>query len=244
MTEESSKRIRLAWRRATDADVADGLRARDCVSDQVYAIIEAEARQRGTTEQDFPAHPGVLLVACQRMLSGAVRWLGVHPLLGGAVLGGTTFLIVWVGTDASRNLLPPEWLALVLGGPVLVLAVISWPLRFYRPCLVAALAAGLVNSSADLVRSLIAWAPFPDKHPGIGYFVVYAVGIMVGWAFRCAPVCLTIKLRNHYRPVHPEGHCTGCGYDLRGLPERRCPECGRSFDPDQQAPLTDPTEAD
>jgi hypothetical protein len=27
-------------------------------------------------------------------------------------------------------------------------------------------------------------------------------------------------------------HCLGCGYDLRGLTENRCPECGRPFDPD------------
>jgi hypothetical protein len=26
-------------------------------------------------------------------------------------------------------------------------------------------------------------------------------------------------------------HCTACGYDLRGLPEHACPECGRPFDP-------------
>jgi hypothetical protein len=26
--------------------------------------------------------------------------------------------------------------------------------------------------------------------------------------------------------------CSGCSYDLRGLPENRCPECGRPFDPD------------
>jgi hypothetical protein len=25
-------------------------------------------------------------------------------------------------------------------------------------------------------------------------------------------------------------YCLGCGYDLRGLPENRCPECGRAFD--------------
>jgi len=28
-------------------------------------------------------------------------------------------------------------------------------------------------------------------------------------------------------------YCLGCRYDLRGLPENRCPECGRSFDPSQ-----------
>lgn len=29
-------------------------------------------------------------------------------------------------------------------------------------------------------------------------------------------------------------HCLECGYDLRDLPERRCPECGRAFDPEDK----------
>lgn len=32
--------------------------------------------------------------------------------------------------------------------------------------------------------------------------------------------------------VDLELKCSGCGYDLRGLPEARCPECGLSFDRD------------
>lgn len=28
-------------------------------------------------------------------------------------------------------------------------------------------------------------------------------------------------------------NCPLCGYDLRGLPENRCPECGHAFDPDE-----------
>lgn len=28
------------------------------------------------------------------------------------------------------------------------------------------------------------------------------------------------------------GWCWGCGYELRGISSRRCPECGRAFDPD------------
>jgi hypothetical protein len=33
----------------------------------------------------------------------------------------------------------------------------------------------------------------------------------------------------------PERHkrCLGCGYILDGLPENRCPECGRPFDPNK-----------
>ena len=28
-------------------------------------------------------------------------------------------------------------------------------------------------------------------------------------------------------PLQPLGMCVGCGYDLRGCPSERCPECGR-----------------
>ncbi len=32
-------------------------------------------------------------------------------------------------------------------------------------------------------------------------------------------------------PYHSLVRCLTCQYDLRGLTERRCPECGRNFDP-------------
>ncbi|MCC7292554.1 MAG: hypothetical protein IT449_10890 [Phycisphaerales bacterium] len=31
-------------------------------------------------------------------------------------------------------------------------------------------------------------------------------------------------------PLDIELHCPQCGYDLRGIPEERCPECGFGFD--------------
>lgn len=34
-------------------------------------------------------------------------------------------------------------------------------------------------------------------------------------------------------------YCLGCYYDLRGLPEPRCPECGRGFDPDDPKTYSD-----
>jgi hypothetical protein len=31
----------------------------------------------------------------------------------------------------------------------------------------------------------------------------------------------------------PSLHCPTCGYNLTGLPENRCPECGLTFSPDE-----------
>ena len=33
-------------------------------------------------------------------------------------------------------------------------------------------------------------------------------------------------------PKPPYKHCLDCGYILSGLPGKRCPECGREFDPE------------
>ncbi len=39
----------------------------------------------------------------------------------------------------------------------------------------------------------------------------------------------------------PPGHCQGCGYNLRGLRENRCPECGLPFEPnDRHLDLNNP----
>ena len=43
---------------------------------------------------------------------------------------------------------------------------------------------------------------------------------VLAWA-----ICRTTSLL-----AKKEGTCRACGYDLRGLPEARCPECGRRFD--------------
>ncbi len=32
------------------------------------------------------------------------------------------------------------------------------------------------------------------------------------------------------------GHCAKCGYNLKGLPHNRCPECGTEFDPTEVFP--------
>jgi hypothetical protein len=60
--------------------------------------------------------------------------------------------------------------------------------------------------------------------------------ISAGW------VGLAILLyagRHILRSPPTPGTCRRCGYDLRGLPEPRCPECGTSFDRDRGGALAD-----
>ena len=53
------------------------------------------------------------------------------------------------------------------------------------------------------------------------------------WALACvmviwpASALISGPLRRWRRRRH--GHCAKCGYDLHGLTEPRCPECGREF---------------
>lgn len=47
------------------------------------------------------------------------------------------------------------------------------------------------------------------------------VGVVAGFIFG-----LDFLLRRLFRPY---GKCQYCNYDLRGLPQRRCPECGAPF---------------
>lgn len=51
---------------------------------------------------------------------------------------------------------------------------------------------------------------------GVQYFGLTA---LIVWRTRRATV----------RRLAAEGRCIQCGYNLTGLPERRCPECGRTF---------------
>lgn len=50
------------------------------------------------------------------------------------------------------------------------------------------------------------------------------------WFLATATGTATFALWRRSRSI-PPGYCNACGYDLRGLVDRRCPECGADFDP-------------
>ncbi len=45
-----------------------------------------------------------------------------------------------------------------------------------------------------------------------------------------AAVAIPTLLIWRFVPKFPRGHCRRCGYNLTGLREARCPECGTGFD--------------
>ncbi len=87
-------------------------------------------------------------------------------------------------------------------------------------------ALGFLVSSAITV--LVFNAILPGGEPGSAvhrYTVVFGPPV-VGAAFVMTLVLGLIFVPRRTKP----GHCHRCGYDLKGLLEQRCPECGTPFD--------------
>jgi hypothetical protein len=68
-----------------------------------------------------------------------------------------------------------------------------------------------------------------DNWAAIGFelYIVIWLAIGVVWLL-CSVIAFIGGLR--WNPRRDRGKCRKCGYDLRGLPEARCPECGAKFD--------------
>ncbi len=63
--------------------------------------------------------------------------------------------------------------------------------------------------------------------------VLWETTLLAAWTTLCALI-LYLVTRGYIRTRrHKRGYCFECGYDLRELPEPRCPECGTRFDPEE-----------
>ena len=72
---------------------------------------------------------------------------------------------------------------------------------------------GLRARSLDLVNALVFGA--------LAGVVTHLAGLVVG--------AVADLLLDRVRQFANPGECPTCGYDLRGLPDQRCPECGTPF---------------
>jgi len=170
------------------------------------------------------------------------RWMYVSLAAGALMAGLLTFgFVAVIGTMAGGNI---EWLdsisnsgliafVIVIGGPWLFwfgvftfLWTGTWLGKFrrmYRLLLGGTWLEMLITIPVDVsVRKRTKC--YCDE----GTFFSMMIGItMIFWTFGPGVVLLFFNIRG--RLQYPQGICAHCGYDLRGLPEPRCPECGTPF---------------
>lgn len=161
-----------------------------------------------------------------------IRWGFIIMVLGLGFFGMLFFVVVG---DASRVL--PGWLvgglatavmvllphvALIPGAALVLSHHTRWPAagRFGLGCQCAA--------AVPPIWFLIAGGPAAHCNTGPMFLLTYVIagplallGFLSSW--------LGMSRFWKIGATGPPGVCTRCGYNLRGLPERRCPECGTPF---------------
>ncbi|MBN1489922.1 MAG: hypothetical protein JXA69_08395 [Phycisphaerae bacterium] len=176
----------------------------------------------------------VLVPAREADLKPVARRRLLAPVLGGAFLMALLMIGLGLSLFELFRIDDNGWAV------ILLLAPLSW---LFWGGLFWALTVGRDNY--HVVRKLFGWilsgtllqllATIPShfivtRRPGCLVGLLSGWGLVAGlfvlvWAFGPGVAILfwaeTIKRR--------QGHCPGCGYDLRGLDRLRCPECGRPF---------------
>jgi hypothetical protein len=121
------------------------------------------------------------------------------------------------------------WYALFATVYLTLLGALSWPLRSYRSVLLVTLAAAAGSAAVALARLYVYHDSITQKWHLLMFGLLLAN--VASWLMTYIPLHITVYSRRQYWPVYPPGYCKKCGYDLRGLPLPRCPECGTPFDP-------------
>ncbi len=98
------------------------------------------------------------------------------------------------------------------------------------------LSAGLVYFSAEPGRgpnpgwiksrdelAVVWWPRYPIKWEPNRHTIACPLWLLL------ATVAIPTLLVWRLAPKFPRGHCRRCGYNLKGLTEARCPECGQTF---------------
>lgn len=229
MGEPDPDHIEQAWRDAIDDDVSRALAAHDDYPSEVHAIIKAEALRRGISPDScvLPTAPPPSII--QRVGAIALRFVWAHRIIAALAFGASVSLGLRFVMPILGIADPRAWFVVL---PVVYLSglcLVCWPLRLYGVVPRTALAAWAGSFLVGLLR--LAYHTYFDAMTGGDLLFMLLVNLVTVWLVPCMLLSGGVFLHNRYWPVFPAGHCKNCGYNLRGLPIPRCPECGAAFDP-------------
>jgi len=241
MSDPTPSELAQAWRNATDAEVVRGIANPSDYTAEALEILQAEALRRGIEAGAIRLPSSFedsvylrLLTAVGRFLWAVLTFLWRHRLLTAFLYGVAIRAASGAIAPHVPNVHPFLWLGLFLTSYTAGIGTLSWPLRAYKP--IASIAAlAFLGMGAASLPGMVALMRSTPIDP---LFVVFSflAPPAIGWLAPFAVLSGAVFLRNRYRPIYPPGYCGKCGYDLQGLPEPRCPECGKSFEPQEAKP--------
>ena len=217
------EKIRQAWREVPDADVARGVRHVEDYPPEVQVIIEEEVQRRGLDASAFEFDELHERDAVTRLAYLTRR----HPLVFAACLGFGFLPCLWIVNVVWLGIPAAIAVAVIVTLYLLGLAWGAWPLRRHKPVAQVAFAAWC----GQFVLGLVVSVPSLPQIDVRSLLVFWAMNVVYLWVVPFVVLGAVVYVRNRYWPVYPAGCCGKCGYDLRGLPLPRCPECGTPFDP-------------
>ena len=218
--------LKEAWREASEDDIRSVLNDPEDCSPEVLAIIQQEIERRqiepASLKGSWRPEPDVVT----RSLQQAHSFARAHYLIAAGGVGGALGLcglcVPWNRIGDLRPIVSCVLAGAFLGG----LLFNSWPLRSYGVVVGVTLAAWVCFVLVGMVNML---ALFPQLPPYLDLVGGITFHCALFWGAPCLLLSAIVLVRRRYWPVYPSGHCAVCGYNLRGLPEPRCPECGTAF---------------